>query len=375
MSLCSTTLLGRTRLIRPKSQLLLARATISSRQRRWNWSVHSETGVISHKKKPVFQTIVGLEVHAQLEIPTKLFSSAAVSTSLTQPPNTLVHPFDVAVPGVLPMTSQSAVHAAILTAAALQCDIATISRFERKHYHYADLPFGYQVTQQRWPIARNGRLSCKDFSVGIDRIQLEQDTGKTTTTTTTSIENGEQLSITKSLVDFNRAGCALVEIVMNPDIRSSKHAAEAVETLRQLLKHIGTCNGRMEEGSLRVDLNVSIWPINDDDNNQFIPNLNNRVEVKNLNSLRQVQQATEYEALRQAKLVSENNSSNNESDDKNSRVTFKETRTFHVKSGKTVLIRTKEGEEDYRFMPEPDLPPLVLNEQVGTCTVCFFVKT
>jgi aspartyl-tRNA(Asn)/glutamyl-tRNA(Gln) amidotransferase subunit B len=336
------------------------------------WSVHSETGVISFQQEPRFQSVIGLEIHAQLDIPTKLFSSAPTSgTSLSQAPNTLVHPFDVAVPGFLPQCSQSAVHAAVLTAAALQCDIATVSRFERKHYHYADLPFGYQVTQQRWPIAKNGFLSisvsstssspsvskkkqnkgedkqCSYIAVGINRIQLEQDTGKTSTST---IVTKDGFTATRSLVDFNRAGCALVEIVMNPDIRSSKQAAETVETLRQLLKHIGTCNGKMEEGSLRVDLNVSIHLVGD----AFIPNIKNRVEVKNLNSLRQVQQAAEYEAIRQAKVISEDPFS-----------TFQETRTFHVKTGKTILIRSKEGEDDYRFMPEPDLPPVVLNSEVS----------
>ena len=331
--------------------------------------------MVSFQKEPRFQTIIGLEIHAQLDIATKLFSSAPTSstsgTTRSHAPNTLVHPLDVAVPGFLPRCSQSAVHAAVLTAAALQCDIATVSRFERKHYHYADSPFGYQVTQQRWPIAKNGILSSRSWApmdvkekqkqkqskdprdahadnemvVGINRIQLEQDTGKTTTTTTT--KNGS--TVTRSLVDFNRAGCALVEIVMNPDIRSSKQASETVETLRQLLKHIGTCNGKMEEGSLRVDLNVSIHPIDD----AFVPNIKNRVEVKNLNSLRQVQQAAEYEAIRQAKTISLDPST-----------TFQETRTFHVKSGKTILIRSKEGEEDYRFMPEPDIPPVVLNAQV-----------
>ena len=349
-------------------------------QQRWfSWAVHSETGIVSHDEKPRYQTIIGLEIHAQLDIPTKLFSSAKVATSpLTQAPNTLVYPFDVAVPGTLPLTSKSAVQAAVLTAAALNCDIPNTSRFERKHYHYADLPFGYQVTQQRWPMARNGTLTVTTttnnknksnkkqnntqttIQVGIDRIQLEQDTGKTTTTTKTinDGDNGRTTTVTTSLVDFNRAGCALVEIVMNPDIRSAKHAAQTVETLRQLLRHIGTCNGKMEEGSLRVDLNVSLQPIYDEDDNSKEtsiqqPNLNNRVEVKNLNSLRQVQQAAEYEAVRQAKLLSES-----------STLTFQETRTFHVKSGKTVLIRTKEGEEDYRFMPEPDLPPIVLDDQV-----------
>lgn len=330
---------------------------------RFLWSVHSDTGIVSYKKEPRFQTIIGLEIHAQLDIATKLFSCAGVSTSLTQAPNTLIRPFDLAVPGTLPVCSKSAVQAAILTAAALQCDIATVSRFERKHYHYADLPFGYQVTQQRWPIARNGFIKPSSSSapknkkrkqnftstaVGIDRIQLEQDTGKTITSTALAKDGSK---VTRSLVDFNRAGCSLIEIVMNPDVRSSKQASETVETLRQLLKHIGTCNGRMEEGSLRVDLNVSLHPL--ESNAEFTPNLNHRVEVKNLNSLRQVQQAAEYEAVRQAEILCQDTTAS-----------FQETRTFHVKSGKTVLIRTKEGEEDYRFMPEPDLPPIVLNDEV-----------
>lgn len=345
-------------------------------QQRYVWSVHSDTGIVSYKNEPRFQTIIGLEIHAQLDIPTKLFSSAPVAQSLHPAPNTLVQPFDLAVPGVLPMTSHAAVRAALLTAAALQCEIAPVSRFERKHYYYADLPFGYQVTQQRWPIARNGVIIAQPQSsnkqnknkkqkkhattappVRIDRIQLEQDTGKTTTST--------RQQSTRSLVDFNRAGCALVEIVMHPDIRSSSHAAATVETLRQLLKHIGTCNGRMEEGSLRVDLNVSIHPLHNNDNNntsnnKFKSNLKNRVEVKNLNSLRQVQQAANYEAVRQAKIVAADDDDDDDNNEQDTPTTFQETRTFHVKSGKTVLIRSKEGDEDYRFMPEPDLPPVLL---------------
>lgn len=326
---------------------------------RWSWSVHSETGVVSRKKEPLFQTIIGLEIHAQLDIPTKLFSAAKTTSSLvTHTPNTLHTPFDLAVPGVLPTCSRSAVQAAVLTAAALHCEISPNSRFERKHYHYADLPFGYQITQQRWPIARNGTLRWKGRAVGIDRIQLEQDTGKTTTTTRVEFLDGNNdndqspatATTTLSLVDFNRAGSALVEIVMNPDLRSSLEAAEAVETLRKLLKHIRTCNGKMEEGSLRVDLNVSIQPISEDESTTATVG-GNRVEVKNLNSLKQVQQAAEYEAIRQAKLFEDGQS-------------FRETRTFNPRSGETVLIRKKEQEEDYRFMPEPDLPPVVLNEKV-----------
>jgi len=346
--------------------------------------VASDTGVISYNKEPRFQTVIGLEVHAQLDIPQKLFSSAptvaAVHSAST--PNTLIRPFDLAVPGVLPMTSQAAVQACVLTAAALQCEIAPVSRFERKHYHYADLPFGYQVTQQRWPMARNGVIQSSQPLktkkkkqpatelppvVRIDRIQLEQDTGKTTTSTRKSPDG--TTTTTHSLVDFNRAGCALMEIVMHPDIRSSQHAAATVETLRQLLQHIGTCNGRMEEGSLRVDLNVSIHPL--DGNAEFQSNLKNRVEVKNLNSLRQVQQAADYEVLRQAKIVAGDDE--NHDSTTTTPKTFQETRTFHVKSGKTVLIRSKEGDEDYRFMPEPDIPPVVIDKVRTVRIVCLFV--
>lgn len=372
---------------------------------RRSWSVDAETGVVSLEGQPHFQTVIGLEIHAQLDISTKLFSACPVGTTSTtststttsrrhhhhQKPNSAVFAFDVAVPGWLPRLSREAVRAAVLSASALQCSLPFISRFERKHYYYADLPLGYQMTQQRWPLAREGVLTCRHhrsagathkskkkrnkikdnghsdsdqqdddtFRVRIERIQLEQDTGKTTVMTNSTTRAQE------SLVDFNRAGRALIEIVFRPDLRSSVQAATAVETLRSLLKHIGTCDGRMEEGSLRCDLNVSIAPIstkylitNDDGKNSkdfdddILCRTGLRVEVKNLNSLRQVQQAAEYEALRQAEAVHEGTP------------TTQETRTFDVKSGKTVVMRTKEGAKDYRFMPEPDLPPLLLNEDV-----------
>ena len=244
------------------------------------------------------------------------------------------------------------------------------------------------VTQQRWPIATNGILKCRrvpqkkggkrkktkndsgdgsdddedTFTVRVERVQLEQDTGKTITTTKNVKGDDGEYTITESLVDFNRAGCALIEIVFHPDIRSAKDAAIAVETLRGLLQHINTCNGKMEEGSLRVDLNISIAPINDsndDKNDDYLSKLlqysGNRVEVKNLSSIKHVLWATEYESLRQVKSLVEDN-----------KPTKQETRTFDVKTKKTVLMRTKEGAEDYRFMPEPDLPPIVLtnNEEV-----------
>lgn len=352
--------------------------------------VDPDTGVVSHLsdggRESLFQTIIGMEIHAQLDIPTKLFSGAPkVRKSFSSPPNSSVYPLDLAVPGFLPVLSREAVHAAVLTAAALDCEIQKVSRFERKHYFYADIPLGYQMTQQRWPLAREGKLTLsrneetskekineaycdeqKDvFSVGIDRIQIEQDTGKTVSSTSTT-KGG---TMTTSLVDFDRAGCALVEIVFQPHLRSATDAALVVSTLRDLLRHIGTCDGRMEEGSLRCDLNVSIAPLtkpllekskifekskDGDESNPFQddlpPGTGHRVEVKNLNSIQQIQNAAMFEAKRQAEafFFSED-------------PTERETRTYDVSKQETVIIRTKEGAIDYRFIPEPDLPPLVLN--------------
>jgi aspartyl-tRNA(Asn)/glutamyl-tRNA(Gln) amidotransferase subunit B len=330
----------------------------------FSWKVDLDTGLISStQQKQQYQTIIGLEVHAQLDIATKLFSGSSLPRTIFQGPNTCVWPLDIATPGVLPRLSLEAVQAAVLSAAALKCDIPTQSRFERKHYFYADIPLGYQVTQQRWPLAKDGRLECQrdsqgstskkakkkyndqdsSFSVRIERIQLEQDTGKTILATTRQDE-------TESLVDFNRAGSALIEIVFAPDLRSAREAATAVETLRNLLKHIGTCNGKMEEGSLRCDLNVSIAQVDDMNGDDVLSRAGSRVEVKNLNSLRQILKAAEYEAIRQVKQLQEGEP------------TSQETRTYDVKSGRTKVIRTKEEAKDYRFMPEPDLPPIVLDQ-------------
>jgi aspartyl-tRNA(Asn)/glutamyl-tRNA(Gln) amidotransferase subunit B len=327
-----------------------------------SWKVDSNTGIVSSNEKgsPRFQTVIGLEIHAQLNIPTKLFSSCPRPTSTFAKPNSHIRPFDVSVPGFLPRLSREAVHAAVLSAAALKCEIPHMSRFERKHYFYADLPLGYQVTQQRWPLAREGVLLCQFkpkkngekpmadsfFSPRIERIQLEQDTGKTIMVT-------RKDGTIDSLVDFNRAGCALIEIVFHPDLRSSIQAATTVETLRNLLRHIGTCDGKMEEGSLRCDLNVSVAPV--DGEGDILKRTGKRVEVKNLNSLRQIQAAAEYEAIRQVKALLDE------------KPTDQETRTFEVKSGKTIVMRTKEGVKDYRFMPEPDLPPIILSREVGIC--------
>ncbi|EED92169.1 glutamyl-trna amidotransferase, partial [Thalassiosira pseudonana CCMP1335] len=296
----------------------------------------------------VYQTIIGIEIHAQLSIPTKLFSSAptrhnpSFGVNATHPANTLVHAYDIAYPGTLPSLSQSAVKASVLSAAALGCTVHRESRFERKHYFYPDLPLGYQITQQQWPLASDGLVTFEPYSnsqmqLRIERIQIEQDTGKTTN---------------HSYIDYNRAGCALIEIVSHPDLRSAHEAAGVVEKIRKLLKHVGSCDGRMEEGSLRCDLNE-----------ELPPDTGHRVEVKNLNSLRQIIAATEYEALRQSSLAMVDDP------------TGRETRTFHVKpisdryplGGETICIRSKGDAIDYRFMPEPDLPPLILDEETLGC--------
>jgi aspartyl-tRNA(Asn)/glutamyl-tRNA(Gln) amidotransferase subunit B len=365
-----------------------------------NLIYNRDSGMITQDNNiddPIFHTVIGIEIHAQLAIPTKLFSSSPTKhnhefSHYTDIPNGSVSAHDIGYPGTLPLLSKTAVQYAVISAAALQCQIQSKSRFERKHYFYADLPLGYQVTQQRWPLAKDGVLTCrryvppeakakqskkskkkkkkkksseetndvelsKFFSVGIDRIQIEQDTGKTTTVT--------EGSKTQSLIDFNRAGCALIEVVFKPQIKSAHEAASVASTVQSLLKHIETCDGKMEDGSIRVDLNISIAPTNKDDsqnnintenNNPFQkylpPGVGNRVEVKNLNSVRQIIQSVEYEGLRQARDRLEGG------------VINQETRTFDPKAGITLKIRDKGGAVDYRFMPEPDLPPLILNEDV-----------
>lgn len=367
-----------------------------------------DTGILSSSlddgSRPLFQTVIGIEIHAQLSTPTKLFSNGRTKhlhknndkDTTWFPPNTALDLHDIAYPGTLPVLSKSAVESALIACAALECDIPPVSRFERKHYHYADLPLGYQVTQQRWPLARNGVLRCRRFtpqektkqkrkrkrkgqtkagmkveeeeeeemvlskflSVGIDRIQLEQDTGKTTKNTCTH-EDG---SNTISYIDFNRAGSSLIEIVFLPHIKSAHEAASVVSTLQSLLQYLNVCDGKMEEGSLRCDLNISIAPTDptshnlecvpshDEEDGPFSqhlpPGVGNRVEVKNLNSLRQIIQATEYEAIQQA------------SDRLEGRKVSQETKTFIPRSGETETIRKKGGAVDYRFLPEPDLPPL-----------------
>jgi aspartyl-tRNA(Asn)/glutamyl-tRNA(Gln) amidotransferase subunit B len=319
------------------------------------WKVDPASGIISQGKDQKFQTIIGLEIHAQLDIPTKLFSRAPTSSWMA-PPNSAIDLIDVGVPGSLPVLSKQALHSALLAAGALECDVPTISRFERKHYAYADLPLGYQITQQRWPLARNGRLLATYKVDGskskqrtalvdcrIDRIQLEQDTGKTTSTL-------EPDGSVISRVDLNRAGSALIEIVSAPDLRSPRQAVAFMETLRQLLQHLGVCDGKMEHGSLRCDLNVNVQSLNSPQHKSP------RVEVKNLNSIKHVHDAAVYEAIRQASTFATLADSGS-----SILVGGAETRTWNVVERATTLLRRKDDAQDYRFMPDPDLPPIVID--------------
>mmetsp|Transcript_37205 Transcript_37205/g.44968 ORF Transcript_37205/g.44968 Transcript_37205/m.44968 type:complete len:547 (-) Transcript_37205:282-1922(-) len=283
----------------------------------------------------VWEVVIGLEMHVQVSTNTKLFSAAPTSTGAC--PNTNVAPFDAAIPGTLPLLNWGCVEAAARTGLAIGGTVNTRSRFDRKHYFYADLPHGYQITQQQAPIVTGGSLAVQvegepNLTVNIQRIQLEMDTGKSVH----SKEDGH------TLLDLNRAGSALMEIVTDPDIRSGVQAAAFVRQLQRLLRHLGTSTANMEDGDLRVDVNVSVR------NDTGL--CSNRCEVKNLNSTRSIARAIEYEAARHQRALEEGGN------------VAMETRTFNVASGQTVLLRTKETAMDYRFMAEPDIPTLVLSE-------------
>ncbi|XP_064004723.1 glutamyl-tRNA(Gln) amidotransferase subunit B, mitochondrial isoform X3 [Pogoniulus pusillus] len=283
--------------------------------------------------------VVGLEVHAQISSNSKLFSGSQVQ--FAAPPNSLVSFFDASLPGTLPVLNRRCVEAAVMTGLALNCRVNKKSLFDRKHYFYADLPAGYQITQQRVPIAVNGSLSysvCVDNkmsqmvskTVRIKQIQLEQDSGKSLHDDTRS----------QTLVDLNRAGVGLMEVVMEPDMCCGEEAAAAVRELQLILQTLGSSQAVMAEGQLRVDANVSVHRPGEP--------YGVRTEVKNINSLRFLAKAVDYEIQRQIQEL------------ENGGTILNETRAFDSKLGCTISMRDKEGKQDYRFMPEPNLPPLIL---------------
>ncbi|XP_061586762.1 glutamyl-tRNA(Gln) amidotransferase subunit B, mitochondrial [Cololabis saira] len=285
--------------------------------------------------------VVGLEIHAQINSNSKLFSGSSVRFS--SPPNSLVSFFDASLPGTLPVLNRRCVEAAVMTGLALNCTINKKSYFDRKHYFYADLPAGYQITQQRRPIAVDGTLTYSLLggkkksqvirkTAQIKQVQLEQDSGK-------SLHDDVR---SQTLIDLNRAGVGLMELVMEPDMNCGEEAAAAVRELQLILQALGTCQGNMSEGQLRVDANVSVHRPGEP--------LGIRTEVKNINSIRYLARAIDYEIQRQIEIVQRGGTVQNE------------TRAYDSKSGQTVSMRDKEGLQDYRFMPEPNLPPLTVYE-------------
>ena len=288
-----------------------------------------------------WEVVIGLEVHAQVTAKSKLFSGAA--TAFGAEPNTQVSPVDAAFPGMLPVINGHCVEQAVRTGLGLDAAINLHSVFARKNYFYPDLPAGYQISQYEEPIVGCGRvvLDMPDGSIreiGITRLHLEQDAGK-------SLHDQHPA---QTYVDLNRAGIALMEIVSEPDLRSAEEAGLYLRKLRSILRYLGTCDGNMEEGSLRCDCNVSVRRVLA--NGRREP-LSTRCEIKNLNSVRFVMQAIEVEARRQIDLIEEGG------------VVEQQTRLFDSGRGETRPMRSKEHAHDYRYFPDPDLLPLVLESE------------
>lgn len=282
-----------------------------------------------------WEVVVGLEVHAQVLANAKLFSGA--SAAYGGEPNAHVSLVDAAMPGMLPVINRHCVAQAIKTGLGLNAQINRVSRFDRKNYFYPDLPQGYQISQYQQPIVGEGVLEVDlddgaTIEIGIERLHLEQDAGK-------SIHD---LDPKATFVDLNRAGCALMEIVSKPDIRSPDEAAAYFKKLRALVRALGTCDGNMDEGSMRADVNVSV-------RKPGAP-YGTRCEIKNVNSTKFVAMAVEAEARRQIEILEDGG------------VIQQETRLFDPKTGETRAMRSKEDAQDYRYFPDPDLLPLVLDE-------------
>lgn len=290
-----------------------------------------------------WEVVIGLEVHAQVTSNSKLFSGAA--TAFGAEPNSQVSLVDAAMPGMLPVPNRECIRQAVRTGMAIEAQINAWSRFDRKNYFYADLPQGYQISQLYHPIVGEGQLLIdadekagipEDKIIGIERIHVEQDAGKLM----------HDQHPTMSYVDLNRSGVALMEIVSKPDMRSPAEAGAYVRKLRAILRYVGSCDGNMEEGSMRADVNVSVRRPGEE--------FGTRTETKNVNSVRFVMQVIEYEASRQVDLIESGGS------------VVQETRLFDVATGTTRTMRSKEDAHDYRYFPDPDLLPLVLEDDFLT---------
>jgi len=289
---------------------------------------------IISREKNIYEVVIGLEVHAQVLSNSKLFSSSP--TKFGAEPNTQVSLVDAAFPGMLPVINEYCIKQAVKTGIGLKAKINNRSVFDRKNYFYADLPQGYQISQYKHPIVGEGivilDMPYGQREIGIERLHLEQDAGK-------SIHDIDPQS---TLVDLNRSGVALMEIVSKPDLRSLDEVNAYIKKLRSIMRYLGTCDGNMQEGSLRADVNVSV-------KKKGAKNLGTRCEIKNVNSIKFMQMAINYEANRQVDLIEDGKKID------------QETRLFDTKKNETRSMRSKEDAHDYRYFPDPDLLPLELN--------------
>ena len=286
-------------------------------------------------QKDKWEIIIGLEIHAQVISNSKLFSGS--STMFGAEPNCQVSLLDASMPGMLPVINQKCLEQAVRTGLGLNAKINNISIFDRKNYFYPDLPQGYQISQYTRPIVGKGSIELdlpdgQSKKVGITRLHLEQDAGK-------SIHD---MDPKQSFIDLNRAGIALMEIVSDPDIRSAEEAGLFVRKVRSILMYLGTCDGNMEQGSMRGDVNVSVRRPGED--------LGTRCEIKNVNSIRYIQQAIDFESRRQIELL------------ESGKKIIQETRLFDASNGETRVMRSKEEAHDYRYFPDPDLLPLKISD-------------
>lgn len=280
-----------------------------------------------------FETVIGLEVHVELKTKSKIFSTSP--NAFGSEPNANVSPKDLGYPGTLPVLNEEAVNYGMKAAMALNCEIATETIFDRKHYFYPDNPAAYQISQDKQPIGEHGWIEIEvdgvKKKIGIERIHLEEDAGKLT-----HAADG-------SLVDYNRQGTPLIEIVSEPDIRSPEEAYAYLEKLKSIIQYTGVSDVRMEEGSLRCDANISLRPVGQEE-------FGTKTELKNLNSFAFVRSGLEYEEVRQAKVLSSGG------------IIEQETRRYDDKTKKTILMRIKGDADDYRFFPDPDIVPLYIDD-------------
>ena len=284
-----------------------------------------------------YEVVIGLEVHAQLKTKSKIF--APDGTEFGKEPNSETSAITLGMPGVLPVLNKEVVNMGILTGLALNCEIPSRCKFDRKQYFYPDLPKGYQISQYDEPICVNGHIDIKGKRIGITRAHLEEDAGKLVHAGSAGIAGSSY-----SLVDLNRAGTPLLEIVSEPDMRSSDEARAYMEELRNIVRYIGVCDGNLEEGSMRCDANISIMP-------KGSKVFGTRAEIKNVNSFSALQRAIEYEIDRQIEIVEEGGQ------------VVQETRLWDDNARETRSMRGKEDAHDYRYFPEPDLMPLEISRE------------